>query len=195
MFEPRVSGWPRIRSIVRVTDRVVSTPDGSPHQMAYEDREALPGVVLFEKEPAGEAYRAILDFAAAHCHAFALAWRDQLLFDPAALDLARRLEPWLCFERHTHEWPGTELLDSKAWVRWYTVTGGSLAEVAEANGLYDWLSPGLPEDLAFYHRDGRGWVGSISHEGEGWLDLETFGADLSRDLLRVLADHEVVSAL
>ena len=125
MFEPRVSGWPRIRSIIRVTDCMVSNPEGSPHHMACADREAAQGLVLFEKEPAGEAYRATLDFAAAHCDAFALVWRDQLPFDPAALELARRLEPRLCFERHTHEWPGPKLWGSKAWVRWYMVTESS----------------------------------------------------------------------
>ncbi|KAJ3050594.1 hypothetical protein HK102_012271 [Quaeritorhiza haematococci] len=156
-------------------------------------REAAPGLDLFEKEPAGEAYRAILDFAAEHCHAFALVWGDQLPFEPPARELARRLQPWLCYERHAHECSGTRLLGGKARVRYSTMTKASVEIDAKADRLDAWLSPDLPEDLAFYRSDGMGWLGSTSHEGDGWLDLGTFGPDTSRDLLRVLAEHQVIS--
>ncbi|WP_165250392.1 hypothetical protein [Paludisphaera soli] len=114
-------------------------------------------------------------------------------FRTAARELARRLQPWLCYERHAHEWPGTKLLGGKARVRCYTITKASIEIVAKADKLYAWISPNLPEHLALYRRDGMGWLASTSHEGEGWLDLGTFGPDTSRNLLRVLAEHRVIS--
>jgi len=45
--------------------------------------------------------------------------------------------------------------------------------LAKARGLYDWKSPKLPEDLAVYRENGTVLLGTVSHEGIGWLNLSS----------------------
>jgi len=139
----------------------------------------------FEIEPAGMIYQTLLQIAKSHMYAFSLVWRDSFDFAESATSLAHDLQPWLCYERHAQEWPGTTLLDGWAMVRWYRVTEESLALIANPGRLYGWIRPAYPEDLAFYRRDGKPWLGSVAHEDMGWLDLDRLDRRVSRDLLRM----------
>lgn len=38
-------------------------------------------------------------------------------------------------------------------------------------GLYGWLNPKLPEDLAVYRIDGSVLLGTVAHEHIGWMNL------------------------
>ena len=60
-----------------------------------------------------------------------------------------------------------------------------------ADRLYQWLRPALPEDLALLREPDNVWLGSVSHESDGWLELtaDEHGALMSvipelRDYLR-----------
>ena len=50
-----------------------------------------------------------------------------------------------------------------------------LEVIAEfSSGLYDWVAPGLPEDLGFRRTDGSLWLASIAHERDAWLEIQAF---------------------
>jgi hypothetical protein len=102
--------------------------------------------------------------------------------------MATELETSLCLEQHTNRWPGTTLGgDQLAWVRWYRLTRQSAKILQSAERLFEWSSPKLPEDLTFYTEEGFGWVGSISHEQIGWIDLRTSDGTLDEDFQTRLA--------
>jgi hypothetical protein len=194
MFEPNDSGWPQISFEFVSIGTPGADSDAGDHLVAAGEFRSAPNILLFKTEPTGDDYQALLRFAASHCYAFALVWQDQLQFHESALQVARRLEPWLLMERRVRQWPGYGEYDCDvAWRRWYEITEGSIAVISEPSGFYHWRSPKLPEDLIFYHSDGNGWVGSISHEGLGWLDLSSMHTDAMRDLLNQLYVHGVIA--
>jgi hypothetical protein len=58
-----------------------------------------------------------------------------------------------------------------------------MRELARAERLYAWLSPGRPEDLGFYDADSLAWFGSIAHEEDAFVtlsatDIEALGASV-----------------
>ena len=123
-------------------------------------------------EPVGETYRRLLVFAEEHSSHFSLAWRRQLTFDASAAAVQEALGPFVEREQYTSQWPGTQLIGHSAIVRTYRMSPPCTQILADAGGLYAWLAPARPEDLAFYTADGACWLGSIAHEKDAWVDLE-----------------------
>lgn len=121
------------------------------------------------EEPRGETYLALLRFARKRCERFSLVWRTKLRFNSSAINIARALEPDLERSSTTNEWPGTRLIGHTAVVRHYRITRRSMEVLEAAPGLFSWLSPDLPEDLAFYSTADVLWLGTISHEEEAWF--------------------------
>jgi hypothetical protein len=39
------------------------------------------------------------------------------------------------------------------------------------DGLFSWLAPNLPEDLALMRPDGNVWLASIAHEMDAYVEL------------------------
>src|SRR5688500_18588741 len=99
-------------------------------------------------EPRAKTYVDLLDFAAARCESFSLVWRDQLRFEHSAYEIKHDLKPFLLSNIRTDEWPGTKLIGHEAMVRRYRVSDESVKLLHTAPGLYSWLQPKLPEDLA-----------------------------------------------
>jgi hypothetical protein len=126
-----------------------------------------------QSEPTGDVYRSLLAFAEDHSACFSLAWRRQLTFDATAAATEVELRPFLIREVETSEWPGTQLLGHSAVVRTYRVSPGATTVLAGAGGLYAWQSPRRPEDLAFYTADGHCWLGSIAHERDAFVVLDS----------------------
>jgi hypothetical protein len=120
-------------------------------------------------EPTGQTYTDLLNFAAARCQSFSLAWRDQFKFEQSAYEMKHALRPFQLSNVRTDEWPGTKLIGHEAVVRRYRVADESVKLLCEAGSLYSWLQPKLPEDLAFYSVDDGVWLASISHEGRAWF--------------------------
>ena len=131
-------------------------------------------------EPSGPVYRSLLAFAEERSSLFSLVWRRQLAFDASADALAASLRPHLDSETETSAWPGTELLGHTAIVRRYRFSSDSRRLLASAERLYAWLAPQRPEDLAFYTKAGRCWLGSIAHERDAYVDLEPAELELLR---------------
>jgi hypothetical protein len=121
------------------------------------------------EEPRGTQYDELLALATELCGSFSLVWRDQLEHGESAQEIQRSLTSYLVQEKRTDEWPGTQLLGHLATVRQYRVEVGSIQVLKRARGLYSWLAPDYPEDLAFYTPNGAVWLGSIAHEKDAWF--------------------------
>ena len=120
-------------------------------------------------EPKGQTYIDLINFAAARCVSFSLVWRDQFKFEQSAYEIKQALRPFLISNDRTEEWPGTTLIGHQAIVRHYRVADESVKLLQIADGLYSWLQPSLPEDLAFYASRDTAWLASISHESQAWF--------------------------
>src|SRR5215204_3792972 len=105
-------------------------------------------------EPEGKTYIDLLNFAASRCEPFSLVWRDQFMFGPSAYEIKHALKSFLISNVRTDGWPGTKLIGHEAIVRRYRVADESIKLLHAAGGLYSWLQPNLPEDLAFYSTGG-----------------------------------------
>ncbi|MGI8898266.1 MAG: hypothetical protein ACR2IB_07715 [Pyrinomonadaceae bacterium] len=132
-----------------------------------------------EAEPKGKTYIDLLNFASSRCESFSLVWRDQFEFEPSAYEIKHALKPFLVSNIRTDEWPGTKLFAHDAIVRRYRVADESIELLHASGGLYSWLQPNLPEDLAFYTSGDVVWLATISHEHEAWfLDESLLPAEI-----------------
>ena len=97
--------------------------------------------------------------------------------DDSASHSLQGLNQYLVSEQQASEWPGTHLLPLMGRTQTGTVlTYSYSAAVASilgdlADGLYQWLSPELPEDLALLREPDNVWLASVAHEADGWLEL------------------------
>lgn len=138
-------------------------------------------LVEIESPIAGAEYHALLRFAGECSDAFSLVWRDKFRFENSACDLVDELRPLELRAEHVHDWPLTTLVGHKATVRYYRCTAEALHVLrARSSGVYEWLEPSLPEDLAFWQQ-GSWWFGSVSYEdiaciNEGIVSLEAIRA-------------------
>lgn len=149
----------------------------------------------FLREPQGDVYLGLLETAIAHCSLVLLVSRQPDSLSPSANELLDRLSPYLVSQEFASTWPGTRLLPileppGSALV-WSYSYSGPVAGILESvtTGLYQWLEPQLPEDLALLRGRGNVWLGSIAHESDAWLEVtESELADLIRGLPQ-LVDH------
>ena len=142
-------------------------------------------------EPTNSIYGQLLDLALEFCETFSLVWRDQLDFNTEARELEERLQLWLLSETRGSIWPGTELIGHKATIRFYQLNAKSVEVLVSVGGLYGWLAPSKPEDLALYSSDGTVWLGSITHERDAWLELpEQDAAAVRLRIQKILEGNE-----
>jgi len=134
-------------------------------------------VIDIAAEPRGQTYIDLLNFAASRCESFSLAWREQFRFEPSAHQIANSLEPFLISNVKTDKWLGTNLIGHEAIVRQYRVSDKSIKILCSVSGLYSWLQPTFPEDLAFYSSGKVGWLASVSHEHDAWFLDESLSLD------------------
>ena len=50
--------------------------------------------------------------------------------------------------------------------------------LSSVSGLFDWMPPSYPEDLAIYNAEGRCCLAGISHEGLAYIEPILLGLDL-----------------
>jgi hypothetical protein len=122
-------------------------------------------------EPRNETYISLLQIALEFCVTFSLVWRDQSNLNQSAIDFEMEVRPFLEKEEQSNTWPGTELFDSFAIVRFYRYTSESMALLKKVSGLYEWQEPHFPEDPAFYRENGQCWLTTIAHETDAFLDI------------------------
>lgn len=135
----------------------------------------MKGVTLsFVSEPRGDDYRQLLDTGLLWCD------RGQLVVQ-SSIDLSRHgrkvLRSLGGHDTKTEErasWPGTILGGRTANVITFGLSAAKIAVLKEsAQGLFDWIQPALPEDLALLCRDGTPWLTTIAHERDAFLTLRT----------------------
>lgn len=132
------------------------------------------------KEPTGDLYGRLLVYLAKTAHCFSLVRCDQSEFNASADKVESELRPFQVKQAKTDKWPGTELIGHLATVTFYRVSPETIAILTKVAGLYRWLSPHYPEDLAFYRADETCLLASVSHEKDAW-----FEGDLEIDDIKV----------
>lgn len=128
---------------------------------------------ILKSEPKNSYFYQLVDLLKIISKHFILIKRDQLYFNDGISSLLEKLSIHLVNKTFSNEWPGTELLDQdKAIIYRYKVNDDTINILKKhSNSLFDWIAPGLPEDLCFFREDDTVILGSITHEKEYWIDL------------------------
>jgi hypothetical protein len=123
------------------------------------------------REISGPLYRAVLEHALADDVTEALlVVRKDMVVNRTAEETLDRLKPFIAWSRNAGNWPGTRGL--RATVRRYQLSTRLVNVLVEsANGVFDWVHPGLPEDLSLLRSDGTTCLGTVAHEQLAWFDL------------------------
>jgi hypothetical protein len=138
---------------------------------------------MIVSEPKGESYDALVKFALSLGGTFSLVTRRKPLGANADHDdVLERLRPFLIEEKKVKSWPGGRSGRGLATLRRYRCDRAARAVLVEAVvGLYGWVQPSRPEDLAFYDTRGRCWLETTTHEGEAYVhDDLVAGTSLQR---------------
>ena len=126
-------------------------------------------------EPRDELYRALIDFASRRCcPEFLLVVRRDVAAVPSCTQTLRRLERFLVEQTDVDEWPGTRLVPPAPPARRhrYALDDGSAGVLAQqANGLFEWRQPALPEGLTLMRTRSEPWLETIAHERYACLHL------------------------
>jgi hypothetical protein len=124
------------------------------------------------KEPRGVLYGALLDHALGACTKALLVLREDLGLEEQGRRCLEALGPFVTAVEDKSSWPGTELSGHTAKVYSFRYDRAS-AEILPSfsEGLYDWVQPGLPEDLCLLREDGQPWLVTIAHESDAFLRL------------------------
>lgn len=131
-------------------------------------------IIEIESEPKGDSYNSLINLAFEICDEFILVIRDNIDLNEVGKTILKELAPALKEIKEQNEWPGTRLLEHTATVYHYK-TDKSIKDILidKIEGLYSWLQPNYPEDLCFIKKEGKTWVGTVSHEKMCWIECET----------------------
>ena len=126
------------------------------------------------EEPKGEVYNKLIDLAFESCDMFHIVIRKDMMSNVKKglkyyQPILNKLEPSLIERKEESEWASTKLSKSTAFVYYYRTTIEAKDVLKELSAsLYGWVSPHLPEDLAFFKK-GKLWLASSAHEE--WSDI------------------------
>jgi hypothetical protein len=135
-------------------------------------------LVISDKDIKGENYRSLIELASKKCDKFAFVQRRDMMVDEIVAmkyhnKLVKDIKSSFIERKEQSEWAVTELLEATAYVYYYELneqTKHFLQTIS--NSLFDWISPYLPEDLAFYSGDDV-WLAGCSHE-EFFIIIDEF---------------------
>ncbi|HWN93798.1 MAG TPA: hypothetical protein VNT99_02085 [Methylomirabilota bacterium] len=138
------------------------------------------------KDIAGDDYADFLDMALDWFGFFSIVWRDTSSFDDSAVLIRRDLERHEVVRRRASHWPGTRTSRTantpKADIITFRLDVSSRQVLARPGSLFSWVAPRYPEDLAFYHQEGRLAFATVSHERMAWAIDRDFGCSLPKRL-------------
>jgi hypothetical protein len=147
-------------------------------------------------EPRGEAYRMLIRASLDYANSFLLVVNPGIgIVEDPGQRLMAELHPYLLSEDQKTQWPGTMRFgDESALVSRFSLSPQTTAILGGAvEGLFEWIGPGLPEDLCILRADGSPWLVTISQERDAYLELR-YGerATLAEDVpsLRLCAAAE-----
>lgn len=119
-------------------------------------------------------YAALLEVARGEGLLGQLVVRDQLTAAASVAGLLERLH--VTESLRSNSWPGTRLLEGAglATLHRFLLDRESIeAHLRATSGVFEWLQPDRPEDLALLRADGSVWFASVAHEREAWFELST----------------------
>ncbi|MDZ4787257.1 MAG: hypothetical protein SGJ02_14390, partial [bacterium] len=91
---------------------------------------------------------------------------------PIGQNLLTKLSGNILTKIETSQWPGTQLLESKATAFTFRADNFSKEVLKSAtSGLFSWVQPELPEDLCFSYDDGSELMTTVTHEKIAYLHL------------------------
>ena len=141
--------------------------------------------------PTGRTYRGLIAFLFRHGTSCSVVLRREMPVSQSQQSFLDAALPFLLKRTVQSEWPGTRLLGGTAEVFTYHLAPEMERLFLAAQGLYDWQSPALPEDPAFYRADDSLLLGSIAHEADGFLEL---GAEEYETLRRTVPTLRIAAA-
>jgi hypothetical protein len=153
----------------------------------------IPEMIEFTNEPRGATYSRLIDIAQTQCTRFSLVWRNDRRNKRHQSELGRRLKPFVLSDIITNEWPGTWTFPYAHNLCTYELSQETATALKMVEGLYDWLAPDFPEDLAFYVEKGEVWLTSVAHECMGWMTSASIKANELERILSFLHQSGVIS--
>jgi len=120
--------------------------------------------------PTGESYISLIDLLCAHSDTFYFVTRKELDYD---VKIIQQFQPYIIEQYKTKEWASTRTSGPAATVYKIEVCSQTCQLLKKlANSLYDWISPGLPEDLTFI-KNNFVWFVSCSHEEFAYFNIRS----------------------
>lgn len=140
-------------------------------------------------------YQALLKWSLEKCAKFSLVWRASLPFNKKAINIERKLKPYFITEIKANEWPGTKIYGpANNIVRFYKLTPDSIEILKVAGGIYSWIAPAFPEDLAFYNSEGRPWFASVAHEKMSFFPDPIFSQkEIIKNIGRIKITEKIIN--
>lgn len=128
---------------------------------------------VFRSEPQHIDYFNLLDFSLTMKGYAVLVSLSEKSLNSNGRQCLNDLKPFLYDSSIASEWPGTKLYPGySAYVYKFKIETHFIEIIKRySNGLYDWISPDLPEDLSFLRFDGNPWLINTVHEGDSYLNL------------------------
>jgi hypothetical protein len=140
-----------------------------------------------------EHYAEIIDFCGTHCDTFSAVINDRAMPSRAALDFLEQGGLDIVTIRNQTSWPGTGtvLAGYTCKVHYIKIDARSMSVVKSVGGLYSWVHPDLPEDIAFYRPDGEAFFAVVGHESISFFVLEDNELSSLRTAIPalILSDH------
>jgi hypothetical protein len=138
-------------------------------------------VLLSTDDIAGDKYLSFIEAASKHFSSVSLVWKHGLPYSESRHRIGSDLKRRQISQRQGNSWPGT------SWGELSTVVLYDLDAIAcevltRPGSLFGWITPGFPEDLAFYEKNGDCGFASVSHEHYAWILDWDFAALLPNDL-------------
>jgi hypothetical protein len=133
------------------------------------------------EEPRSIAYHELIDFCSIRASQCTFVLHNPKQVAKSCTQFLDELSEYTVRVVDQKEWPGTKLMQSVARVFWFRPAPEVVTILkSSVQGLYGWIFPNLPEDLAFYWPDGSPLLGTISHEQLAFLNLDDDEADAFR---------------
>ena len=118
-----------------------------------------------------QEYEQLLQELGAWCPYALFVVRAQLGLNERADNLLKALAPSIDESYEAQEWPGTQLMTGTATVYVVKLAQSCETIARAARGFYDWVQPGLPEDLSLLRKTREPCLVTIAHEKDGYIDL------------------------
>jgi hypothetical protein len=132
------------------------------------------------QNPEGEAYNRVVEYLLSTQRCFSLIWRGRHRHRETAYAVREELESVQVSSYSVDRWPGTRLGAEKATLLKYSCDPSVKPVLLRPGGLYSWLMPDYPEDLAFWSSDDTPVLSSVAHECMACVIGETVASALGQ---------------